>query len=246
MSAGRHRKPSTSHLNRAALVATTGAFAAVPVVLSTGTASAAELTPTIEAPTMEASATGLAPSVDWAPIIACESGGNAHAQNSGSTASGLFQFMDGSWRAYGGTKFAARAKDATTAQQTQIANTAYHRSGLTPWTASRHCWHGKVSQPAPTVRTASQTTRSPETAHSTTVHNTTVHSATRTARHAAPRATPAGTYTVMTGDTLTRIASRHGLSWQSIRAANKSAIPRSNMLHPGEQLRLPTAADLHP
>ena len=280
MSAGRHRKPNGNHLNQAALLATTGAFAAVPMALTTGTASAAELTPTVEA-----SATDLAPSINWGPIIACESGGNAHAQNSGSTASGLFQFVDGSWRAYGGAKFAARAKDATTAQQTQIANIAYQRSGLTPWTASRHCWNGKVSRTAPTtptVRTASHTTetahsatthqatlhnttghkttghkttahkttghsttRHSTTRHSTTRHSTTRHSTSHAPRHAAPNVAPGGTYTVMAGDNLARIAARHGMSWQSIRAANDSTIPRSNMLHPGEQLRLPTTADLH-
>lgn len=217
MSAGRHRKATPNHLNRTALVATTGAFAAVPVVLGTGTASAAEL----------------APSIDWAPIISCESGGNVHAQNSSSTASGLFQFVDGSWRAYGGAKYAKRAKDATAAEQTAVANAAFQRSGLTPWAASRHCWKGKVSQSAPTatVRTASETTRTTAKAHTG-------------ARHAAPTATPGGNYTVVAGDTLTRIAAAHGTSWQSIWAANKSAVPRPNMLHPGEQLRLPTTADL--
>lgn len=97
--------------------------------------------------------------VDWSAVIACESGGNAKAQNPSSTASGLFQFLDSSWRAYGGTKYAARAKDATPAQQYEIANHAYAMSGLNPWAASRSCWSGKVNtktitiakKPAPTV-----------------------------------------------------------------------------------------------
>lgn len=91
--------------------------------------------------------------VDWGPLIACESGGRATAQNPSSTASGLFQFLDSSWRAYGGGKYAARAKDATPAQQYEIANHAYAMSGLSPWAASRSCWGGKVStnaKPAPT------------------------------------------------------------------------------------------------
>jgi hypothetical protein len=81
-------------------------------------------------------------------IAACESGGNPHAQNAGSTASGLYQFLDSSWRAYGGSKYGPRAKDATAAQQTEIATAAVARSGLTPWVASRHCWGGKVSTAA--------------------------------------------------------------------------------------------------
>lgn len=70
---------------------------------------------------------------DWTPIISCESGGNPSAQNPSSTASGLFQFLDTSWIAYGGGKYASRAKYATPEQQYEIANRAYTQSGLTPW-----------------------------------------------------------------------------------------------------------------
>ncbi|HEY1971006.1 MAG TPA: transglycosylase family protein [Pseudonocardia sp.] len=215
------------------MAATTGAFAAVPALLSTGTAHAAEP----------------APSIDWAPIISCESGGNVHAQNSESTASGLFQFVDGSWRAYGGTKFARRAKDATAEQQTVVANTAFARSGLTPWAASRHCWHGKVSHAGSSTHAVSTRTTHTRTTHTRTTHTPTTHTpTTHTAaggRHRAPAAvTPGGTYTVAAGDTLTGIASRHGITWQSVWAANKSSVARPNLLHPGEQLKLPTKADL--
>ena len=66
-------------------------------------------------------------------------------QNPSSTASGLFQFLDSSWIAYGGGKYTSRAKDATPAQQYEIANRAYAQSGLTPWSASRECWNGTIS-----------------------------------------------------------------------------------------------------
>jgi resuscitation-promoting factor RpfA len=124
---GRHRKPSSP--GPATAIITTGTFAIVPFMLSAGTAQAAEM----------------APSAGLDQIAKCESGGNPAAQNSGSTASGLYQFLDSSWKAYGGAKYGPRAKDASAAQQTEIAHAAVARSGLTPWAASQHCWGGKVS-----------------------------------------------------------------------------------------------------
>jgi LysM repeat protein len=54
------------------------------------------------------------------------------------------------------------------------------------------------------------------------------------------------TYTVKAGDTLSAIAAGRGTGWQSLWEANKSAVPNANMLHPGEQLRLPTAGPAAP
>src|SRR5206468_3913745 len=53
--------------------------------------------------------------------------------------------LDSSWAAYGGKKYGPRAKDATPAQQTEIAHAAVARSGLTPWKASQHCWGSRVT-----------------------------------------------------------------------------------------------------
>src|SRR5207245_1571918 len=92
-----------------------------------------------------AQAAELAPSAGLDSIAKCESGGNPHAQNASSSASGLYQFIDSSWAAYGGKKYGPRAKDATPAQQTEIAQAAVARSGLTPWKASQHCWGGQVT-----------------------------------------------------------------------------------------------------
>jgi LysM repeat protein len=50
------------------------------------------------------------------------------------------------------------------------------------------------------------------------------------------------TYTVKQGDTLSAIAAGRGANWQAVWAANKSSIPNANLLHPGEQLQLPTSA----
>jgi nucleoid-associated protein YgaU len=49
------------------------------------------------------------------------------------------------------------------------------------------------------------------------------------------------TYTVKAGDSLSKIAAHHGggLSWEDIFEANKDQISDPNMIHPGQQLRIP-------
>jgi LysM repeat protein len=49
------------------------------------------------------------------------------------------------------------------------------------------------------------------------------------------------TYTVRPGDTLSAIAVGRGMNWQSVWAANKTSVPNANLLHPGEQLQMPTS-----
>ncbi len=75
-------------------------------------------------------------------IRRCESGGNYQAANPYSSARGAYQFLTGSWAAYG---HAARygvsqAHLATNAQQDEAALITWQRDGTRPWNASRHCW----------------------------------------------------------------------------------------------------------
>jgi nucleoid-associated protein YgaU len=50
------------------------------------------------------------------------------------------------------------------------------------------------------------------------------------------------TYTVKAGDSLSKIAAHHGggLTWEDIYEANKDQISDPNMIHPGQQLRIPS------
>lgn len=128
---GRHSKPSTTKRNLKR-VAVGSAAAAVGTGTLTGMQAIAA---PAHAGTLDS-------------IAACESSGNPTAQNATSTASGLYQFLDSSWLAYGGGKYASRAMYATPAQQTEIAKHALAVSGTSPWNASRSCWG---SSSAPTV-----------------------------------------------------------------------------------------------
>ena len=175
---------------------------------------------------------------DWAPIIACESGGNPSAQNPSSTASGLFQFLDTSWIAYGGGKYASRAKYATPEQQYEIANRAYAQSGVTPWNASKSCWGGKIGTNAAPKHAAPDKPTAP------------LPPSTTAPKHAKPEpdATkplqlaeiPAdGMYTVVSGDTLFGIATAHGIeSWEILAERNRVTVPNPNLIYPGQRLNL--------
>lgn len=74
-------------------------------------------------------------------IIAHESGGNPRAQNPTSSASGLYQFIDGTWRSLGGST--AHAKDASVAEQNAIAD-RYVAQRYGSWEGAKAFWqsHG--------------------------------------------------------------------------------------------------------
>ena len=65
-------------------------------------------------------------------IVMCESGGDYSKYNSaGSGASGAYQIMPGTWKAYGGST--ANAADASPAEQDRIAAKIYAAEGASPW-----------------------------------------------------------------------------------------------------------------
>jgi hypothetical protein len=150
---------------------------------------------------------------DWNPVIHCESRGNPTAQNRSSTASGLFQFLDSTWRGLGGT---GRAKDASVAEQYRIANRQYALSGFTAWNASRSCWSrgggGPRVAPVPAPRAAPRP---------------------------APVTSPGRTVTVRVGQSLSSIARDNGTSWQALWQANRGTIHNPHRIFPGQVVRLP-------
>ena len=72
-------------------------------------------------------------------IRGCESGHDYTARNPRSSASGAFQFIDSTWRAYGDSRW-ARAYLAPRDVQDAAALRLYRASGTSPWNASRSCW----------------------------------------------------------------------------------------------------------
>jgi resuscitation-promoting factor RpfA len=201
---GRHRAPSTAGRT------------AARIVISAGVATA----PLVSAEEALASPPGVADAV-----VACESGGDFAAQNSHSTASGGFQFVDGTWRAFGGTEFAPRAKHASPSEQRTVFERAYAANGLRDWEASRPCWQGKIGKRASREGPKHAATATP-TRHL------------RAAPRQLARDTPRETVVVHPGDTLTRIAAAHHTTWRTIYEANRDVIDNPHWIYPGEQLRV--------
>jgi len=48
-------------------------------------------------------------------------------------------------------------------------------------------------------------------------------------------------YTVASGDSLSKIGKKHGVSWQAIYEANKDIIKNPDLIQPGWKLKIPTA-----
>ena len=49
------------------------------------------------------------------------------------------------------------------------------------------------------------------------------------------------TYTVEAGDNLSKIGQKYGISWQQIYDANRDIISDPDMIHPGQELKIPGA-----
>lgn len=72
----------------------------------------------------------------------CESRDDYTAANPSSSARGAYQFLTGSWAAYGhAARYGvSRAHLASPAQQDEAALITWERDGTRPWLASKHCW----------------------------------------------------------------------------------------------------------
>ncbi|MEU9385039.1 transglycosylase family protein [Streptomyces sp. NPDC048279] len=187
-------------------------------------------------------ATGNAEAADngvWDRIAQCESGGNWHI-NTGNGYYGGLQFSASTWRAYGGSAYASTADQASREAQIAVATRVQQAQGWGAWPVCS----ARAGAAGPAPEGASATTRSR------------TESATRSTGGSAARSAPAqrkaqrpaartgrdsarGDYTVREGDTLSRIAERHGTTWQRLYAANEAVIGDDpNLIVPGQRLAL--------
>jgi len=178
-------------------------------------------------------ATGNAAAADggvWDRIAQCESGGNWHI-NTGNGYYGGLQFSAGTWRAYGGTAYAPTAAGASRGQQIAVATKVQHAQGWGAWPVCSA--RAGASGSAPAASSGSATTKS-----SSVVKSKPSKTPARSTGHTA-RSASRGDYTVREGDTLSKIAARHGTTWQRLYAANKAVIGADpDLIVPGQQLDL--------
>ncbi|MFD4630360.1 transglycosylase family protein [Streptomyces sp. NPDC058284] len=177
-------------------------------------------------------ATGQAGAADsgvWDRIARCESGGNWQI-NTGNGYYGGLQFSAGTWRAYGGGAYAPTADRASKAQQIAVAARVQRAQGWGAWptcAARAGAYGGAPSAATPVPKAAKPAPRAVGQQPGTAPYRS---------DRGASRGTP-GNYTVRQGDTLSRIAARHGTGWQRLYAANRQVIGGDpDVIVPGQRL----------
>jgi hypothetical protein len=172
---------------------------------------------TMFASTLVASPAGAATLRTWERLAQCESGGRWHI-NTGNGYYGGVQFSDSTWDAYGGERYASTADQATREQQIVIAEKVLDAQGWDAWPACSSELGLDGSDAAGSPGGATTVSRSADR---------------------DPVSSGGGTYTVQSGDTLSKIADAQGISWRALWEANDDEISDPNLIFVGQQLQLP-------
>jgi LysM repeat protein len=177
----------------------------------------------VSAPVALAANAEAAPASVWDKVAQCESGGN-WSVNTGNGYYGGLQFSASTWRAYGGS---GSASGASREEQIAVAERVLAAQGWGAWpVCSRKAGaSGYSAAPSGPVRAAAP--------------------APKAAPKPAPKAIGAapvagGGYTVVAGDTLSSIAAARNVpgGWNALFALNAGTLGSSNMIHPGQVLRV--------
>lgn len=155
-----------------------------------------------------------APDSDWDALAQCESGGD-WSINTGNGYSGGLQFSPTTWRAFGGS---GSAHNASRGEQIAIAENVLAGQGWGAWPACSRKLGLNGSAETERVRASAPVESAP-----------------------APAAAPAasgGNYTVVAGDTLSKIAAANGTSWQQLWNANDGVLSNPNVLRIGQTINV--------
>ncbi|HEY0530005.1 MAG TPA: transglycosylase family protein [Actinoplanes sp.] len=193
-----------------------------------------------------------ASSVNWDAVAQCESGGN-WSINTGNGFYGGLQFTKGTWKAYGGTKYASTANKASRSEQIAIAEKVLDGQGIGAWpvcgkkggstkhysgsnTSGSHS--SKSSSHKSSSHKSSHTSKSVSHKSSKTTHRKAT-TTNRVVRSASVKAT-GKTYVVRSGDTLSTIASRYQVKggWHTLATLNSGIINDPNLIFPGQRIAL--------
>ncbi|WP_051722696.1 transglycosylase family protein [Streptomyces albus] len=217
MSRGRHRRPRTSTFSRHA--------SRVSVVLTAGGAG-------IAAPLLTAGSANAAPVAVWDEVAACESSGDWSA-NTGNGYYGGLQFSQSSWQSVGGTEYAPRADLATKDQQIAAGEKLLAAQGPGAWPTCGPKAGLTRDSGAPDIDTAAQ----PKAASPAKPKAAQPKSAPKAER----KQTGPESYTVVSGDTLHRIATVHDVDggWKTVYEANRETVgDNPHLIFPGQELSL--------
>lgn len=226
----KHALPSKSFTRRAiATAAIAGGAIAVPVLMA-GSASA--------------------DSVNWTAIANCESSGN-WSDNTGNGFYGGLQFTESTWLAYGGGSYAQYPYDASESDQIAVAENVLAGQGIGAWpvcgadAGSGTSYSGtntSGSSSSDSSSDTSTTSSSSDNSSSSSSDNSSSNSSdnSSTGSTSSSSSSASGSYTVESGDTLSTIAAKEGISsWQTLYNDNESTIgSNANLIYPGQVLNL--------
>jgi len=183
----------------------------------------------------------------WDAIAQCESSGNWSIDTGNGYYGGL-QFSLSTWHAFGGS---GNPADASKSTQIAIAEKVLASQGWGAWPAcsaqlglSGHS--GSVSSSSSDSSSSSPSSSSSSSSGSSSSDESTTTSSSSSVDTAASRPVEhvklsGKTYTVRSGDTLSKIAAKlhtHG-GWQRLADANASSVPNPDLIFPGQKLHLP-------
>lgn len=230
----------TSKFTRRAIAtaAIAGAAIAVPVVMA-GSASA--------------------DSVNWSAIANCESSGNWSIDTGNGFYGGL-QITKSTWDAYGGDQYAAYPNQASEADQIAVAENILAGQGIGAWpvcganAGSSTSYSGSntsgsgssssdtssSSSSSSSSDTSSSSSSSDNSSSSSSSDNSSSSSSSDNSSSSSSTSSSSGSYTVQSGDTLSSIAAKEGVSdWHSLYTNNESTIGSNpDLIYPGQVLNL--------
>lgn len=178
-----------------------------------------------------------APASTWDSLAQCESGGN-WGINTGNGYSGGLQFSPGTWAAHGGTGSAA---NASREQQIAVAERVQASQGWSAWPACAAKLGLRGGAVAPQRATTSRQPAAVYTPARVPVRQAAPTAAVQAPRHVAPVSVSGQTYTIRSGETLSKIAEKLNIAggWHSLADANTATISNPNLVFPGQVLQLP-------
>ncbi|MBE1500555.1 LysM repeat protein [Amycolatopsis lexingtonensis] len=168
-----------------------------------------------------------ASATNWDAIAQCESGGN-WSTSTGNGYYGGLQFTQSTWKAYGGT---GNPQNASREQQIAVAERVLQGQGIGAWPV---CGKKGGGSSAPKATAKTNTTKKVTPKKSTPAPKVA----------AAPAATgvassnPAGDYTVVAGDSLSKIAKQFNVQggYAKLQELNAKYIPNADLILVGQKI----------
>ncbi|WP_018682555.1 transglycosylase family protein [Actinokineospora enzanensis] len=193
----------------------------------------------VGAPMAIAAAPASAETVNWDAVAQCESGGNWNI-NTGNGYYGGLQFTQSTWKANGGS---GSAHNASRDEQIRVAENVLKTQGIGAWPVCGK----RAGSAAPAAKSAPAAKKKATPAAPKKVVKKAAPKAAAPVQSAPVAAAPVaavstsnpnGDYTVVAGDTLSKIAAAQNVpgGWQALHAKNKDFISDPNLILVGQKI----------